>query len=173
MSYARITNVALVVEAIRRARRNSSVLNTGGYEGARYEAVVAALVPRLLSPQAITEAVKELLQSKEILLTGYIYESNPSDPFAATRRLFGPIHGLHPEVLVARDTLTFSLNGTPMRETWGRSGERAVRTYPIVGMNHFLCLRLQKCYVIEDGLPDSVKSLSQKPPLELPCLPAR
>ena len=161
-TFAEINNEQLLVEVIRRLR-TTKVLSGGrkAPEGTTFEKVLSTLLQSdLMSHTDIKQVLTKLLESGEILLTGYSRLFVPTQHLPIKRKK-GVISKLHPDTKISH-WQHFTENGTPIvaRHSEGRL------VYPDKDKISFWRLKFERLYIVSDGLPASIQAIQKRSPAQ-------
>lgn len=156
-TFAEISNEQLLIDVIRRLRV-TKVLSGGrtAPEGTSVEKVLKALLETgLMLESTLRQTLASLLESGEIIITGYARLRIPTQNLSGGRK-DGIISKLHPDAKIAR-WQHFTENGTPIVAKY-REGRLI---FPNNNTPHWT-LKLDRLYVVSDGIPASIQAKQKR-----------
>ena len=165
MTYPKIDDKALLIEVLRKSRKNSTPTRTGGFQGGIMHVAISILLNRLLSAEQFTSALGELIQEGSVILTSSGLRNKPGEKTEFLGQAI--VSKLHPSATLDRSVLFLTPKGNIIRPRYKDVIDGlAVKYYPNEDQPYTF-YSLDLCYVVEDGLPNSLEKLLCKPTREL------
>jgi len=147
--FLRISNEALLAEAIRKVRLRKVPLTNGSYQGSKVAKVIV-LLRDWIDPKELTETCNRMIHAGTLLATASKGRYTPG----ATRshdRTNGRLDRFHPDAQLTSPQQYFSESGTPLG-TSRKNGRLRVHSQG----KPFWAYGYRMFYLTEDGVPDAV-----------------